>query len=85
MLNFSFIFCSKGIHAQNDTFFVNSSEQRTATNVGQGFNFGNLDTPQNGFDFEAMNSSAAPLANGLLLMTSTGLIYFINKRRKENE
>ena len=68
-----------------DAFFTNSSEQRTYSIEQQGFNFGNMDTPQNGFNFETMNGNGVPLANGLLLMTTTGLIYLMNKRRKENK
>ena len=83
-LSIFFLFRSIDVKAQNDAFFVNSSEQRTSSNLGQGFNFGNMDTPQNGFNFETMNSNGVPLANGLLLMTATGLIYLMNKRRKEN-
>ena len=78
-------FCTTGIKAQNDAFFVNSTEHRTFINEGQGFNFGNMDPQQSGLNFEKMNSGDAPVGNGLLLMTATGLIYFMNKRRKENE
>jgi hypothetical protein len=84
MLGFS-LFCTTGIKAQNDAFFVNSTKQRTSINVGQGFNFGSFDTQQGGLSFEDFTGSNAPIGNGLLLMTATGLIYFINKRRKENE
>lgn len=50
-----------------------------------GFNFGSFDGQEGGFSFESFTGGDAPLANGLLIMTATGLIYLINKRRKENE
>jgi hypothetical protein len=84
MLGFC-LFSTAEIKAQNDAFFVNPSEHRTSVNVGQGFNFGSFDTQQGGFGFEDFTGGDAPVGNGLLLMTATGLIYFINKRRKENE
>ena len=84
MLSF-YLFFTTGVNAQNDAFFMNSSEQRTSVNVGQGFNFGNFDTQQGGFDFEGFTGGDAPVANGLFIMTATGLIYLMNKRRKENE
>ena len=85
MLSFS-LFDTTGIKAQNDAFFVNSSEQRTASNMEQGFYFKNLDVQQNGVDFEGLViNDEAPLANGMLLMSAAGFIYLMNKRRKENE
>lgn len=52
---------------------------------GQGFNFSSFDGQQGGLNFENFTGGDTPLANGLLIMTATGLIYLMNKRRKENE
>ena len=87
-------FVTGGLKAQTDAYFSTAKELRSpetmspglgfdgfAGQFGQGFNFGNMDTPQNGLNFETMNGNGVPLANGLLLMTTTGLIYLMNKRR----
>lgn len=74
------------LKAQSDGFFSTSKGLREPTSEGmQGFNFGNFTTQQNGLDFEDFTGGDAPVGNGLLLMTATGLIYLMNKRRKENE
>ena len=84
MMSFS-LFYTAGIKAQNDAFFVNSLEHRTSTNEGHGFGFGSFEIlPQEGFGIEAFEGEV-PLTNGLFVMTATGLIYLMNKRRKENE
>ena len=97
MLSF-LAFITGGLQAQTDAYFSNSKELRSSEAVGggvgfegfsgqfgQGFNFGSFDTQQGGFDFEGFEGGDAPLANGLFVMTATGLIYLMNKRRKENE
>ena len=86
MLSFS-LFDTTGINAQNDAFFEYTSEaQRASSNVGQGFYFENLNTQPNGIYFEEyVINGDVPLTNGMLLMTVTGLIYLMNKRRKEKE
>ena len=38
----------------------------------------------NGYNFELFIEEA-PITNGLMLLTTVGLVYLINKRRKENE
>lgn len=86
------------LKAQTDAYFSTAKELRSPETMspglgfdgftgqfGQGFNFGNFDTQQGGFSFENFTGGNATLGNGLLIMTATGLIYFINKRRKENE
>lgn len=91
-------FISKEMQAQTDAYFSNTKELRSSESVGggmgiegfsgqfgRGFNFGNFDTQQGGFGFEDFTGGDAPVGNGLLLMTATGLIYLMNKRRKENE
>ena len=97
MLGFLAVMTS-GLKAQSDAFFSNEKELRSSESVGagmgiegfsgqfgQGFNFGSFDTQQGGFGFEDFTGGDAPVGNGLLLMTATGLIYLMNKRRKENE
>lgn len=95
MLSF-LVFVSNEIKAQNDAYFSTSDEYRTpgttgmtfdgfSGQFGQGFNFDGFDTEQGGLGFENFTGGDAPLANGLLIMTATGLIYLMNKRRKENE
>lgn len=89
---------TSGLKAQNDAFFSNEKQFRSSESVGagmgidgflgqfgQGFNFGSFVSEHDGFGFEDFTGGDAPLANGLLLMTATGLIYLMNKRRKENE
>ncbi len=91
-------FVTGGLKAQTDAYFSTAKELRSpetmspglgfdgfAGQFGQGFNFGNFDTQQGGFSFENFTGGNAPLGNGLLIMTATGLIYLMNKRRKENE
>jgi hypothetical protein len=91
-------FISKEMQAQTDAYFSNTKELRSSESVGaglgiegfsgqfgHGFNFGSFDTQQGGFGFEDFTGGDAPVGNGLLLMTATGLIYLMNKRRKENE
>ena len=97
MLSF-LAFIAGGLQAQTDAYFSNTKELRSPESVGpgmgfegfsgqfgQGFNFGSFDTQQGGFGFEGFTGGNAPLANGLFVMTATGLIYLMNKRRKENE
>ena len=97
MLGFLAVMTS-GLKAQSDAFFSNEKELRSPNSVGggvgfegfsgqfgQGFNFGSFDLQQDGFGFEDFNLGDAPLANGLFIMTATGFIYLMNKRRKENE
>ena len=97
MLSF-LAFITGGLQAQTDAYFSNSKELRPpGTEVGgmgfegfsgqfgHGFNFGSFDLQQDGFGFEEFNLGDAPLANGLFIMTATGFIYLMNKRRKENE
>ena len=97
MLSF-LAFITGGLQAQTDAYFSNSKELRSSEAVGggvgfegfsgqfgHGFNFGSFDTQQGGFGFEDFTGGDAPVGNGLLLMTATGLIYLMNKRRKENE
>ena len=94
MLGFLAVMTS-GLKAQTDAFFSNEKELRSPGTVGggigfegfsgqfgHGFNFGSFDTQQDGFGFEDFD---APVANRLFIMTATGLIYLMNKRRKENE
>lgn len=91
-------FVTGGLQAQTDAYFSNSKEFRSSEAVGagmgiegfsgqfgQGFNFGSFVTEHDGFDFEEFTEGDAPVANGLFIMTATGLIYLMNKRRKENE
>ena len=91
-------FVTGGLQAQTDAYFSNTKELRSSESVGagmviegfsgqfgHGFNFGSFVSEHDGFDFEEFTGDDAPLANGLLLMTATGLIYLMNKRRKENE
>ena len=91
-------FVTGGLQAQTDAYFSNTKELRSSESVGagmviegfsgqfgQGFNFGSFVSEQEGFDFEEFTGGDAPVGNGLLLMTATGLIYLMNKRRKENE
>ena len=97
MLGFLAVMTS-GLKAQSDAFFSNEKELRSPGTIGggvgfegfsgqfgQGFNFGSFDTQQDGFGFEGFTGGDAPVANGLFIMTATGLIYLMNKRRKENE
>ncbi len=86
-----------GQDTQTDAYFLDEKELRYPDAgvgfvfgdfkglFGQGFNFEILDNQQGGFGFEELTGGSVPAGNGLLLMTATGLIYFINKRRKENE
>lgn len=95
MLSF-LAFISNELKAQNDAYFTTAKEYRSPDamglsfnnfdgQIGNGFNFGSFVTEHNGFDFEEFIGGDAPVTNGLLIMTATGLIYLINKRRKENE
>lgn len=95
MLSF-LAFISNEMQAQTDAYFSNTREYRSpdATGMsfdgfsgqfGYGFNFGSFVTEHDGFDFEEFTGGDAPVANGLFVMTAIGLIYLINKRRKENE
>ena len=97
MLGFLAVMTS-GLKAQSDAFFSNEKELRSPGTVGegvgfegfsgqfgQGFNFGSFVSEHDGFDFEEFTGGDAPVANGLFIMTATGLIYLMNKRRKENE
>lgn len=97
MLSFSAV-TAAGLKAQTDAYFSNANDLRSpdavgagfvfdefAGRFGQGFGFGSFDTQQGGMNFESFTGGDAPLGNGLLLMTATGLIYLMNKRRKENE
>ena len=97
MLSF-LAFITSGLKAQTDAYFSESRELRSLGTVGggmgfegfsgqfsHGFNFGNFDVQQDGFGFDDFNLGNAPLASGLFIMTATGLIYLMNKRRKENE
>ena len=97
MLGFLAVMTS-GLKAQSDAFFSNEKELRSPNSVGggvgfegfsgqfgQGFSLGSFDTQQDGFGFEGFDLGDAPVADGLFVMTATGLIYLMNKRRKENE
>ena len=97
MLSF-LAFITSGLKAQTDAYFSDSKELRSPGTVvggmgfegfsgqfGQGFNFGSFVSEHDGFDFEGFTGGDAPVANGLFIMTATGLIYLMNKRRKENE
>lgn len=97
MLGFLAVMTS-GLKAQSDAFFSNEKELRSPNSVGggvgfegfsgqfgQGFSLGSFDTQQDGFGFEGYEVGDTPLPNGLFIMTATGLIYLMNKRRKENE
>ena len=86
MLGF-LVMLTASLNAQTDAFFTDAKELRTSESVGAGlgFNFSSFDGQQGGMNFEKFTSSDTPIGNGLLLMTATGLIYLMNKRRKENE
>lgn len=77
-----------------DYFFYNDTKQRTGESamgnglffegfyggIGEGFG------QQNGLYFEGFAGNAqVPIGDGLLMMTATGFIYLITKRRKENK
>lgn len=92
----SFLAFINEMQAQNDAYFSTSQELRSpdamglsfdgfSGQFGYGFNFSSFETEHDGFDFEGFTGGDTPLANGLLIMTATGLIYLMNKRRKENE
>ena len=89
-------FVTREIHAQNDGYFTTVNEYRSSDamglsfdgfsgQMGNGFNFDSFISGNDGLSFEEFIGDEAPVSSGLLLMTSTGLIYLINKRRKENE
>lgn len=95
MLSF-LVFISNEIQAQTDAYFSTTVEYRSpdaagltiegfSGQFGHGFDFDGFDTQQGGLGFENFTGGNVPLANGLLIMTATGLIYLMNKRRKENE
>ena len=94
MLSF-LVFISNEMQAQTDAYFSNRREYRSPDAIGisfdgfsgqfgQGFNFDSFVNQGGGFEFEDFTGGDAPLTNGLLIMTATGLIYLMNKRRKEN-
>ena len=84
------------MQAQNDGYFTAVDEYRTpdamglsfdgfSGHVGNGFNFDSFISGNDGFSFEEFTGDEVPVSSGLFLMTATGLIYLMNKRRKENE
>lgn len=81
------VMITANLNAQTDAFFTDANDLRTSESIGagSGFNFSSFDGQQGGMKFENFTGSEAPIGNGLLLMTATGLIYLMNKRRKENE
>ena len=88
-------FVSNEMRGQSDGYFTTVNEYRSldapdlsfyeySRQIGNGFNFETFMSDGNGYKFEAFIDEA-PITNGLLLLTSVGLIYLMNKRRKENE
>ena len=85
------------MQAQNDGYFTAlEDEYRSADAMGlsfysfsghidNGFNFDSFISGNDGFSFEEFTGDEVPVSSGLFLMTATGLVYIINKRRKENE
>lgn len=81
-------FFAADIKAQTDAYFSNAQELRVGNkNAGtQGFAFNSIDTQQIGFAFEKIEGvDDAPITDGLLLMSVTGMFYILTKRRKENK
>ena len=92
----SFLAFINEMQAQNDAYFSTSQELRSpdamglsfdgfSGQMGNGFNFDSFISGNDGFSFEEFTGDEVPVSSGLLLMTATGLIYLMNKRRKENE
>ena len=95
-LMLSFLAFINEMQAQNDAYFSTSQERRSpdamgvsfdgfSGQFGYGFNFDNFANQGGDLVFEDFTGGDTPLANGLVIMTATGLIYLMNKRRKENE
>ena len=95
-LMLSFLAFINEMQAQNDAYFSTSQELRSpdamglsfdgfSGQMGNGFNFDSFISGNDGFSFEEFTGDEVPVSSGLLLMTATGLIYLMNKRRKENE
>ena len=97
MLTLFFLtFVSSEMQAQNDGYFAVVNEYRSpdamglsfdgfSGQMGNGFNFDSFISGNDGLSFEEFTGDEAPASSGLFLMTATGLVYLINKRRKENE
>ena len=87
-------FASVSMNAQTDAFFTNGADSRTTSGsvsfndfsgqYGQGFSFNSFNN-QDGLSFNGLNSDGAPITNGLLILSATGMLYMITKRRKENK
>lgn len=87
-------FASVSLNAQTDAYFTNGTDSRTTSDgvsfndfsegYGQGFSFNSFNN-QEGLSFGGLNSDGAPITDGLLLLSATGMFYLITKRRKENE
>ena len=68
--------------AQNDGFF---SQQSGDSRTGSPYNFFSYNFFSNGEVGIENFTNETPLSGGLLVLTATGLVYLIGKRRKENE
>lgn len=88
-------FVSNKMQGQSDGYFTTMNEYRSldapdpsfygySRQIGNGFNFEAFMSEDNGYNFELFIEEA-PITNGLMLLTTVGLVYLINKRRKENE
>ena len=76
ILGFIMLFATD-MKAQNDGFFT---QQSGDSRTGNSYNiFSNGEAGIENFTNET------PLSGGLLVLTATGLVYLIGKRRKENE
>lgn len=88
-------FFSLELKAQSDAFFAIKKEQRTGGSNGLMFNgfssgtgggFGQQDGLSFGdFAGESLYESKVPVGQGMFVMTATGILYLIAKRRKENK
>ena len=90
MLVFSALTASE-LKAQIDGFFASVPEHREevlsgltfgnfSSGVGQGFN------NKDGLTFnDFTGNNNVPVGNGMFLMATSGLLYLITKRRKENK
>ncbi len=78
------LFLSPMLKAQTDAYFSNYSAQRTEQ-PGLTFNVFSGGANQEGLAFNGFSEKEnVPVGNGIFLMTTSGLLYLITKRRKED-
>ena len=89
------VFGALELKAQSDAFFTNTKESRTDGTNGLMFSdfssgtsggFGQKDGLSFGdFEGESLYESEVPVGHGAFIMATTGILYLIAKRRKENK